>query len=127
MLTIINKRHKKTAEIISGSYVGTGGNTTLPLGFIPTLLMIHDDNGNVWKWGWGMGWNAHKTDASGNVSVSLSIFQYLGKELDDNPDQTGDDYAEPYIPGEDKAGVVITEDNGGPNTKDAAYRFWAFG
>ena len=128
MLTIVDKRHRKTAEVVSGSYTGVGGTTTLPLGFVPTLLVIRDENGVIWRWNWGMGWSAHRISTAGDVTTSDSIYQYLGKELDDNPNQTGDDYDVDYISGDDEAGVVIKDDGGnGPNVENVEYRFWAIG
>ena len=130
-LTISGARRRKTSEVVSGSYTGAGGtlNTTLPIGFIPSRLVIGNAAGDTWEWGYGLGWyTMHRPTAGGQVVNAQCIFQYLGKELDDNPGETGDDYAEPYITDDDEAGVVIanvTDQTYSPNVDGTVYVFWA--
>jgi len=123
-LTITGKNQKKAPEIVSGAYSGNGASlTTLPIGFVPSYLIIADGSGNTWRWGYGLGWYTQLVGSTGTVSNAHCIFQYLGKSLDDNPDESGNDYAEAYITDDDEAGVIITVE--GPNVSGTTYVFWA--
>ena len=133
-VTGLNVSHKPI--IVTGSYTGSGASamTTLPLGFVPTKLVIIDSSGNTWEWGYGLGWyTAYRPVGGGAVTDQHCIFQYLGKELEDNPGQTGDDYAEPFVSGDDEAGVFINGDTTGaiidypPDVAAEVYVFWAIG
>jgi len=157
-LTITGRNVSHKPIIVTGEYAGANAITTLPLGFVPRLLFILDEtNRYTWTWAYGFGWSAQfenliaSTDADRSFR-SRCIFQYLGKELEDNPNAgeastdnpivpDESDYAEPFISGDDDAGVIISKPagtggandvtaaggNATPNESGVSYLFWAIG